>query len=164
MKNDKKNRINIVYSTNPDFHYEYESQTEAETLATEKQNLKVIVDSRQRHAPSSPSSRRAMHRAQSASRTATVQAAAGAAASRAENSNSLQSSPSNSSSPQSSSHSRARNSRLRSRPNSSPQSSSPAADSRHSLSSNPPRSRITMHRVRARSSRCTELIRAAQAM
>ena len=48
MKNDKKNRINIVYSTNPDFHYEYESQNEAETLAPEKQNLKVIVDSKQR--------------------------------------------------------------------------------------------------------------------
>ena len=48
MKNDKKNRINIVYSTNPDFHYEYESQNEAETLAPEKQNLKVIVESKQR--------------------------------------------------------------------------------------------------------------------
>lgn len=44
----KKNRINIVYSTNPDFNYEYNAQDETETLAPEKQNLKVIQDSKQR--------------------------------------------------------------------------------------------------------------------
>ncbi len=45
MKNDKKGRINVVYSTNPDFNYEYEQE---ETLAPEKQNLKVVLDSKQR--------------------------------------------------------------------------------------------------------------------
>jgi len=48
MKNDKKGRINVVYSTNPDFNYQYEEHTEPETLAPEKQNLRVILDTRQR--------------------------------------------------------------------------------------------------------------------
>lgn len=48
MKADKKNRINVVYSTNPDYHYEYDNETEEETLAPEKQNLKVVLDSKQR--------------------------------------------------------------------------------------------------------------------
>ena len=48
MKNDKKNRVNVVYSTNPDFNYEYNQEEEAETLAPEKQNLRVSLDSKQR--------------------------------------------------------------------------------------------------------------------
>lgn len=44
----KKNRINVVYSTNPDFNYEFESNEEQETLAPEKQNLRVVLDSKQR--------------------------------------------------------------------------------------------------------------------
>ena len=48
MKNDKKGRINVVYSTNPDFNYEYEQEFQEETLAPEKQNLKVVLDSKQR--------------------------------------------------------------------------------------------------------------------
>lgn len=48
MKNDKKNRINVVYSTNPDFNYEYQREEEAETLPPEKQNLRVCLDSKQR--------------------------------------------------------------------------------------------------------------------
>lgn len=48
MKNDKKGRINVVYSTNPDFNYEYEQDNEADTLAPEKQNLRVVLDSKQR--------------------------------------------------------------------------------------------------------------------
>lgn len=48
MKNDKKNRINIVYSTDPHFNYEYEKGEENETLSPEKQNLKVVLDSKQR--------------------------------------------------------------------------------------------------------------------
>ena len=48
MKNDKKGRINVVYSTNPDFNYEYEQGFQEETLAPEKQNLKVVLDSKQR--------------------------------------------------------------------------------------------------------------------
>lgn len=48
MKNDKKGRINVVYSTNPDFNYEYEQNSQQETVAPEKQNLRVILDSKQR--------------------------------------------------------------------------------------------------------------------
>ena len=48
MKNEKKDRINIVYSTNPNYQYEYQQGEEAETLAPEKQNLRVTLDSKQR--------------------------------------------------------------------------------------------------------------------
>lgn len=48
MKSDKKNRINIVYSTNPDYNYQYDQNEEAETLEPEKQNLRVTLDSKQR--------------------------------------------------------------------------------------------------------------------
>lgn len=48
MKNEKKNRINIVYSTNPDFNYEYSQQAKAITLPPDKQNLRVTLDSKQR--------------------------------------------------------------------------------------------------------------------
>ncbi len=44
----KKGRINIVYSTNPDFNYQYEEQEEQATLPHEKQNLRVTLDSKQR--------------------------------------------------------------------------------------------------------------------
>ncbi len=44
----KKGRINIVYSTNPDFNYQYEEQEEQATLPPEKQNLRVTLDSKQR--------------------------------------------------------------------------------------------------------------------
>lgn len=47
-KTDKKGRVNIVYSTNPDFNYEYDDSSETETLAPEKQNLRVLLDSKQR--------------------------------------------------------------------------------------------------------------------
>lgn len=45
---DKKKRINVVYSTNPDFSYEYDGASEPETLSPEKQNLRVTIDSKQR--------------------------------------------------------------------------------------------------------------------
>lgn len=48
MKNEKKNRINIVYSTNPNFNYEYSQQEETITLPPDKQNLRVTLDSKQR--------------------------------------------------------------------------------------------------------------------
>lgn len=48
MKNDKKDRINVVYSTNPDFNYEYDQENKMETLSPEKQNLRVTLDSKQR--------------------------------------------------------------------------------------------------------------------
>lgn len=44
----KQNKINVVYSTNPDFNYEYETQEQAATLIPEKQNLRVLLDSKQR--------------------------------------------------------------------------------------------------------------------
>ena len=47
-KKEKKEKINVVYSTDPNFQYEYDEETEAETLAPEKQNLSVSLDSKQR--------------------------------------------------------------------------------------------------------------------
>jgi translation initiation factor 1 len=44
----QKDRINVVYSTNPNFSYEYATEDEAETLSPEKQNLKVVLDSKNR--------------------------------------------------------------------------------------------------------------------
>lgn len=43
MKN-KKNRVNIVYSTNPDFNYEYETPYEPQTLQPHEQNLKIWLE------------------------------------------------------------------------------------------------------------------------
>lgn len=48
MKNERKKRINVVYSTNPDFSYQYQQEEEAETPEPQQQNLKVILDSKQR--------------------------------------------------------------------------------------------------------------------
>ena len=48
-KKDKKDRVNVVYSTNPNFQYEYDQEEEQETLAPEKQNLRVMLDSKQRN-------------------------------------------------------------------------------------------------------------------
>lgn len=42
-KKDKK-RINVVYSTNPDFHYEADETGETETLPREQQKLYVSLD------------------------------------------------------------------------------------------------------------------------
>lgn len=44
----KKGRINVVYSTNPDFNYQYEEKEQQDTLPAEKQNLRVTLDSKQR--------------------------------------------------------------------------------------------------------------------
>ena len=46
--NDWKKRLGVVYSTNPDFHYEEESAGEQETLAPDRQKLVVRIDRRQR--------------------------------------------------------------------------------------------------------------------
>jgi len=44
-----KKRTNIVYSTNPDFNYDYdESDNIEETLAPPKQNLRIALDKKQR--------------------------------------------------------------------------------------------------------------------
>ena len=46
--NDWKKRLNIVYSTNPDFSYEQQSDEEVATLPPEQQNLRVMLDKKQR--------------------------------------------------------------------------------------------------------------------
>lgn len=49
MAKDWKDRLGIVYSTNPDFGYEKgEEETKAETLPLHKQNLIVSLDKRNR--------------------------------------------------------------------------------------------------------------------
>ena len=40
----KKQPIGVVYSTNPDYQYQYDEEPEAETLAPEKQRLHVSLD------------------------------------------------------------------------------------------------------------------------
>lgn len=42
--NDWKKRLGVVFSTNPDFTYEEETEQEPATLAPEKQNLIVYID------------------------------------------------------------------------------------------------------------------------
>ena len=44
----KKNKKNIVYSTNPNFDYEYEEDEVIETLPPNQQKLKVLLDKKQR--------------------------------------------------------------------------------------------------------------------
>jgi translation initiation factor 1 len=48
MSKSKKNRIEVVYSTNPDFNYNHESNGEQDTLPPQQQNLKVMLDKSQR--------------------------------------------------------------------------------------------------------------------
>ena len=47
-KNDWKDRLNIVYSTNPNFQYETGEEEESETLPKEKQLLRIQLDKRNR--------------------------------------------------------------------------------------------------------------------
>ena len=47
--NDWKERLNIVYSTNPDFAYQTEEEAPAETLPAEKQPLRIELDKRHRN-------------------------------------------------------------------------------------------------------------------
>ena len=46
--NDWKKRLDIVYSTNPDFHYHEESREEEETLENNQQPLRISLDRRNR--------------------------------------------------------------------------------------------------------------------
>lgn len=48
MSKNKKERINIVYSTNPNFSYDQEEEAEPETLAAHLQTLYVSIDKKQR--------------------------------------------------------------------------------------------------------------------
>ena len=47
--NDWKDRLNVVYSTNPDFSYESPDEEEADTLPKERQNLRIQLDKRNRN-------------------------------------------------------------------------------------------------------------------
>lgn len=40
----KKQAIGVVYSTNPDYQYQYDETPEAETLSPERQRLRVSID------------------------------------------------------------------------------------------------------------------------
>lgn len=46
--NDWKSRLNVVYSTNPDYEYDTAGHQQAETLPPERQELKVWIDRKQR--------------------------------------------------------------------------------------------------------------------
>jgi translation initiation factor 1 len=48
MANDWKDRLGVVFSTNPNFGYEHENEEEPETLQPSKQNLRVTLDKKQR--------------------------------------------------------------------------------------------------------------------
>jgi len=46
MKQDWKDRLNVVYSTNPDFKYDNENETETVVIPPNKQLLRVELDKR----------------------------------------------------------------------------------------------------------------------
>ncbi len=47
-KKNRKNRVDIVYSTNPDFQYQHDEEQEQKTLEPSKQKLKVYIDTKAR--------------------------------------------------------------------------------------------------------------------
>lgn len=47
-ENDWKDRLGMVYSTNPDFEYDYDQETEEETLPPNQQDLRVMLDRKNR--------------------------------------------------------------------------------------------------------------------
>ena len=44
----RKHAVGVLYSTNPDFQYQYDEEPEAETLPPQKQRLRVSLDRRHR--------------------------------------------------------------------------------------------------------------------
>ncbi|MDR1341005.1 MAG: translation initiation factor [Prevotellaceae bacterium] len=48
MSKERRERVNIVYSTNPDYRYEHDDAGEQETLEPAKQKLTVRLDKKQR--------------------------------------------------------------------------------------------------------------------
>jgi len=47
-KNDWKERLGVTYSTNPDYQYQFQDDTEVGTLPKEKQLLRIALDKRNR--------------------------------------------------------------------------------------------------------------------
>lgn len=47
-QNDWKERLGVMYSTNPDFQYETEEEIEQDTLPNDKQQLRILLDKRNR--------------------------------------------------------------------------------------------------------------------
>ena len=48
MANDWKDRLGVVYSTNPDFEFTNNEESEQETLSPNQQNLRVWLDRKKR--------------------------------------------------------------------------------------------------------------------
>ncbi len=48
MGKKKKNRVDVVYSTNPDYNYDYDDDQEIETLEPKLQDLRISLDKKQR--------------------------------------------------------------------------------------------------------------------
>jgi translation initiation factor 1 len=48
MAKDWKDRLGVVYSTNPEFNYETDDEIENETLPTQQQNLRISLDKKAR--------------------------------------------------------------------------------------------------------------------
>jgi len=48
MGKNKKKRIDVVYSTNPDFDFDHESDAAEETLPNDEQYLNVMIDRKKR--------------------------------------------------------------------------------------------------------------------
>lgn len=49
MSKKNKNKVDVVYSTNPNFQFNYEAEEEAETLPPQQQDLRVQLDKKQRN-------------------------------------------------------------------------------------------------------------------
>jgi translation initiation factor 1 len=48
MANKKKEKVNIVYSTNPDFQFQFDEEEEIQTLPKAQQKLYLSIDRKQR--------------------------------------------------------------------------------------------------------------------
>lgn len=46
--NDWKDRLGVVFSTNPDHQYNYDEESEEDTLPNNQQDLRVMLDKKQR--------------------------------------------------------------------------------------------------------------------
>lgn len=48
MSKDWKERLGVVFSTNPDHQYQFEAEEESATLPPQQQDLRVLLDKKQR--------------------------------------------------------------------------------------------------------------------